>query len=685
MTKKLRLSVNLFVLLVAVGALVGLVFDLWASRGHRLSGPRPAVLGIFAACCVVTDLWPLRRLRREESGRATASWTFMVAILLVAPPVAAIVIAAGTVVIGDVAARKPAVKVLFNIAQVSLCLSLGAAILVAAGQDYVLGAGGTAPSLTWFPALLAAGAAVFAVNTTLMCSAMALHQGRPVSETVRSVGAVNLPTDGVLLALSPIFVVVAERSILLVPLLLVITWTVYRTAEIALVRRHEATHDSLTQLPNRRLFDEHLAGAVTSARRTGARVGVVLIDLDGFKSINDRLGHEVGDGVLRSVAARMNNVRRAPDLLARIGGDEFALVLTDLDSVATATDVADRVRATFALPCMVEGFPVTVEASLGVAVLPDHAQDAETLLRRADEKMYSAKKGEWGVIVCDPGSENRAIDRISLLADIPGALLTNQFFLEYQPQISLLSGRTVGVEALVRWRHPVAGVLTPAEFISLAEQTELIGAITEWVLREALTQCESWRRAGQDLRVAVNISARNMRDVRFPEVVAGLVRETGVDPGAVELEVTENTIGLDRATAQSVLARLRSSGLSISIDDFGTGYSSMAQLRELPVDRIKIDRSFVTNMAHQDRDALIVRAIVQLGQALGMETIAEGVEDTGVANMLLGLGCNTGQGWLYGAAMAPELLTRRLWVPGRAPDPRVLEPRAPSGRQGTRL
>jgi EAL domain-containing protein (putative c-di-GMP-specific phosphodiesterase class I) len=164
-----------------------------------------------------------------------------------------------------------------------------------------------------------------------------------------------------------------------------------------------------------------------------------------------------------------------------------------------------------------------------------------------------------------------------------------------------------------------------------------------------------------------------MRDVRFPEVVAGLVRETGVDPGAVELEVTENTIGLDSATAQSVLARLRSSGLSISIDDFGTGYSSMAQLRELPVDRIKIDRSFVTNMAHQDRDALIVRAIVQLGQALGMETIAEGVEDTGVANMLLGLGCNTGQGWLYGAAMAPELLTRRLWVPGRA------------GRQGTRL
>ena len=269
MTKKLRLSVNLFVLCVAVGALMGVVFDLWASRGHQLPGPRPQVLAVLATCCLVTESWPLRRLRREEGGRATASWTFMVAILLVAPPVATVAIAAGAVVIGDVVARKPTAKVLFNLAQVSLCLSLGAGILVAVGQDNILSAGGTVASLTWFPALLAAGATVFAANTTLMSAAMALRQARPVGQTLRSVAAVNLPTDGVLLALSPIFVVVAERSVLLVPLLLVVTWTVYRTAEIALVRRHEATHDSLTQLPNRRLFDEHLAGAVASARRTG--------------------------------------------------------------------------------------------------------------------------------------------------------------------------------------------------------------------------------------------------------------------------------------------------------------------------------------------------------------------------------------------------------------------------------
>ena len=225
----------------------------------------------------------------------------------------------------------------------------------------------------------------------------------------------------------------------------------------------------------------------------------------------------------------------------------------------------------------------------------------------------------------------------------------------------------------------MAGVLTPAEFIGLAEQTELIGAITEWVLREALTQCESWRQQGQGMRMAVNISARNMHDVRFPELVAGLVHETGVDPSAVELEITENTIGLDRSTTQTVLTRLRDKGLSISIDDFGTGYSSMAQLRELPVDRLKIDRSFVTHMARRERDALIVRAIVQLGQALGMETVAEGVEDTGVAEMLSGLGCNTAQGWLYGKAMAPEALARLL----RAPAP-ATGGLGPPGLQGAR-
>jgi diguanylate cyclase (GGDEF)-like protein len=478
-------------------------------------------------------------------------------------------------------------------------------------------------------------------------------------------GLMSLSTDGVLLSLSPVFVVVAQRSVLLVPLLLVTTWTVYRTAEIALNRRHDANHDPLTQLANRRMFDEHLHNAVAAAQRSGAMVGVILIDLDGFKGINDRLGHDIGDQVLTSVAARMNGARRPSDLLARLGGDEFAVVLTGLDSVDTARAVADRIGATFAEPCVVAGFPVSIDASLGVAVLPDHAHDSETLLRRADETMYSAKQHDERVHVYETTAGRQGIGRIALLADVADALSADEFFLEYQPQISLSSGTAIGVEALVRWRHPVEGVLYPAEFIGLAEQTELIGPITERILRHALQQSTTWRRAGLDLRVAVNISARNMQDIRFPDLVGSLIRESGARPTDIDLEITENTMGLDRSTVQQVLRQLRAIGVSLSIDDFGTGYSSMAQLRELPVDRIKIDRSFVANMAVEGPDALIVRTILQLGQALGMETIAEGVEDAVVAQMLIELGCTTAQGWHYGKPMAAEALGRHLWTPPR--------------------
>lgn len=666
MTKtKSRLSLHSFIFLVGAAALLGGGYDAWVSRGQSLSGPRPDMLAIFAACCFVTELRPLRWLRITDGGQVTASWTFMMALLLIGTPVVAVSLASGAVLVSDLIYRKALVKVLFNFAQIILALTLAAAVLVGTGQDQALRLQG-APALVWFPVFLSACAIAFVVNNSLTCAVMALHQGLPVRQIIRDSGATSLSTDGVLLSLSPIFVVVAERSVLLVPLLLVTTWTVYRTAEVALVRRHEATHDPLTQLPNRRLFDEHLHSAVLSAQRAGTRVGVVVIDLNGFKGINDRLGHDIGDQVLRSIATRMNNARRSADLLARIGGDEFAVVISRLDSVATATRVAERMQATFSSPCMVEGFPVSVDASFGVAVLPDHAHDTDTLLQRADETMYSSKQGDQGVTVYDASAEGPTVGRIGLLADVAGALRGDEFFLEYQPQVSLVTGMPVGVEALVRWRHPIAGVLYPAEFIGLAEQTELMGDITEQVLRRAMNQCVAWRRLGQPLRMAINVSARNLQDVRFPELVASLVKETGVDPSAVDLEITENTVGLEAATIRWVMTRLRSIGVSISIDDFGTGYSSMAQLRELPVDRIKIDRSFVTNMASEERNALIVKAIVQLALALGVQTIAEGVEDAKVAQMLLEVGCTTAQGWLYGRPEGPDVLTR-LWAAGANP------------------
>jgi EAL domain-containing protein (putative c-di-GMP-specific phosphodiesterase class I) len=336
------------------------------------------------------------------------------------------------------------------------------------------------------------------------------------------------------------------------------------------------------------------------------------------------------------------------------------MVITHLDSVNSAVQIAQRLRATFAKPSDVQGFPVSVSASFGIAVLPDHADSAGTLLKRADESMYAAKRGDELVGVPEQRSGERAIGRISLLADVADALVANQFFLEYQPQVNLLTGQVSGVEALVRWRHPVAGVLYPSAFIGLAEQTELIGDITEQVLRLALKQSATWRRQGHLLRMAVNISARNLQDLHFPQRVQDMLAESGVEPSDVDLEITENTVGVDSSTLHWILSKLRATGVSISIDDFGTGYSSMAQLRELPVDRIKIDRSFVTNMARQSRDALIVGAIIQLGLALGIQTIAEGVEDPDVGEMLVTLGCTSAQGWLYGKPTSADVLSRVL-------------------------
>lgn len=659
MLAKQHLTLGRFVLLTVIGAVTALAYDAWVSRAHSLLGPRPEILLILAACCLGTELRPLQWLRLEEGGQVTASWTFMMAIVLSAPPIVAVAIATGTSVLGDIVSRKSPIKVAFNFSQITLAVSLGAAVFSLTGQGQAL-VRHTAPTTAWFVAFVAASAGVFVVNNWLTCTVMALHQGLPVTSMLRSVGLASLWTDGVLLSLSPVFVVVAERSVFLVPLLLVTTWTVYRTAELALLHKHEASHDSLTKLPNRRLFDDHLQSTVTSARAAGERVGLVLIDLNDFKGINDRLGHDTGDEVLRSVTSRMNSVRRSSDLLARIGGDEFAVILPRLDSVATVIKVAAQMQAALSAPSVVDGFPVSAQASFGIAVLPDHAADAATLLQRADEAMYAAKESQEGLVVYQLRPDQRVVGRIGLLGDVAAALSGGQFFLEYQPQISLPSGRTVAVEALVRWRHPVAGVLYPSEFIGLAEQTELIGAITEQVLREAFAQCALWHDQGLDLRVAVNISARNLHDVHFPGLVASLVHEKGINPACIDLEITENTVGLDRSTIGWVLNRLRAIGVSISIDDFGTGYSSMAQLRELPVDRIKVDRSFVTNMERDAKDALIVASIVQLGLALGIETVAEGVEDLGVAKMLTDLGCTTVQGWLYGKPMSAEALTRTV-------------------------
>lgn len=625
--------------------------------------------GFFAICGLTTELRPLRWLRRQEGEEVTASWTFMMALLLTGSPLGAAAAAAALFAIGDLSSRKPIDRILFNTSQIVLSVSIGALLMDGTGQSGGLWAH-HAPGLWWYPAYTAACLIVFATNILLTSAVIALHRGQGFVGVLRELGAGNLSTDGMLLALSPIFVVVSQRSLLLVPLLLVTISTVYRSAQLALTRRHEANHDLLTDLPNRRLFNERLVSAISQAERTGTKVAVVLLDLDGFKEINDRLGHHTGDNVLIHVGRRLNAARRPADLLARLGGDEFAMIVPGIDRADTALQAARRLQATFSQPCISDGFPISVGVSIGVALLPDHADDDLTLLRRADEAMYSAKRNRTGVVLYRPSGNEATIGRLGLMADLANAVGSDELFLEYQPQVSLATGAVVGVEALCRWRHPFAGVIAPDTFMPLAEQTELIGLITEWVLRAALVQEAAWLAAGVEVDIAVNVSARDIQNVRFPALVAKLLDATGVPAERLNLEITESTASLDLAATEVVLGELRQLGVTVSVDDFGTGFSSLAQLRDLRFDEIKVDRSFVSNMASDPRDGLIVQSILQLGNALGVRTIAEGVEDPLVVDLLRDMRCDRAQGFLFGAPGPAEAITRRmLTVPRDAPAP----------------
>ncbi|MBD0323798.1 MAG: EAL domain-containing protein [Aldersonia sp.] len=458
-----------------------------------------------------------------------------------------------------------------------------------------------------------------------------------------------------LLALAPIFVVVSERSLLLIPLLLLTAWAVYRSAELALERQHAAFHDPLTDLPNRAAFHRHLQQAVAEAQRRGHSLAVVMLDLDGFKEVNDRLGHSVGDLVLCEIASRLTDVLGSTDVAGRLGGDEFAIMLNHADE-ESATQVVDRFREALLQPLVVENFPIRVGGSLGIAVFPHHGEDVDALMSNADVAMYTAKQASLGVQVYAPGKTTRARGRLALLGEVQSALENKEFVLHYQPKIDLRTGAMVGVEALVRWIHPQAGMIPPDEFMPLAEHTELMGPFTEYVLRVALRQCAMWQEQGFVIPVAINGSARNLHDVRFPATVRRALDEAGVDGALLELEITENTVMADPHRSASVLRALKGLGLSVSIDDFGTGFSSLANLRDLPVDRIKIDRSFVTNLATNSGDALIVRSILHLAEDLGLGTVAEGVEDSETVQILTQFGGEVAQGYHFSRPVpAPEI------------------------------
>jgi diguanylate cyclase (GGDEF)-like protein len=650
---------KLYVTAVIMAGFTALVAVLSQAHFTRLAGRHPAAACVFFIGLIVAELKPIKWLRQHEGGEITVSWTFAFALLFVAPAAGALLSIAVASVIGDVVHRKPLVRILFNSAQVTLSLSAGALVMTLSGQRGGL-LPSSGPSLLWLACAAAAGALVFLLNGMLTSVVLALYQNLPVSPTVRAGAKSNLSTDGTLLALAPIFVVIALHSLLLLPLLLATAYAVYKTAYLALARQHEANHDLLTDLPNRRLFYAQVTDMLEPTSRR--RLAVMLLDLDGFKEINDRLGHHIGDLVLQEVANRLEKAKRPGDLVARLGGDEFAILVSDL-GFSDAPTTARNFLQTLEVPCMVDGFPVSVSGSCGIALYPEHGSDVESLMRQADTAMYAAKSGHLGVMTSSATGPAAGRGRLTLLGELQKAISAEQLILHYQPKIDLPSGEVVGVEALVRWEHPKLGLLPPDEFIPLAEHTELMAPFTEYVLERALAQCAAWRSDGINLVMAVNGSARNFHDRRFPVTVERLLRDTHVDPSWLELEITENTVMADPERTMWGLSKLRGMGVTLSIDDFGTGYSSLANLRNLPVDRIKIDRSFVRDMVTQRQDALIVRSMIELANNLGLETVAEGIEDEEVRTMLNQLGCQTAQGYLIARpASATDTLA---WVQRR--------------------
>ncbi len=420
---------------------------------------------------------------------------------------------------------------------------------------------------------------------------------------------------------------------------------------------HQAAHDPLTGLPNRTLFAARLAASVAAAGGP-TRTGVLLIDLDRFKEVNDTLGHAFGDQLLAHIGPRLlAGVLRGDDLIARQSGDEFAVLLPDLGSVEDAIATAHRISAALHTPFPVEGLTLDVEASIGVAVAPDHGQDPVALMRHADTAMYEAKELSAGVVAYRPDRAGAAPSRLALLGELRRALDAGEFVLHYQPKVALGSDRLHGVEALVRWAHPTRGLLSPAEFIPVAETTGLINRLTMVVLDLALAQTRAWTDAGHLVPVAVNLSARCLHDPALPSRVAAALLRHDVPADLLRLEITESMLMADPARALAILRELAAAGIRLSVDDFGTGYSSMSYLRQLPVDELKIDRSFVLDMTGHANDHVLVRTAVDLAHNLGLTVVAEGVEDAATLTALHGLNCDVAQGYHLARPMPAEQLT----------------------------
>ncbi|MEX2228042.1 MAG: EAL domain-containing protein [Dehalococcoidia bacterium] len=630
----------------AVPALGWSLFMVAASGAWRLLLP-------FVVLGIVAELLRVRIARaRAETMSFSLSGTVTMAAVTSATPIAPLVaLCAAIVHMGVVGTRRPD-KLLFNLAVLVLATSAGSLIYTGTA-GWVPGMPGT---------LLAGGLAVCAyvtVNLSLVAAIIALHSGQSFLALIRD-ARWYVPTNlllgitGAFLGASYQELGVVGTAIFVLPILVArYTLAFYASRSEETIRMLEAQadrmeqlalYDTLTELPNRSRLHDKLEVAL-GAREAGD-VALLLLDLDRFKEINDTFGHQPGDRLLQHVGPRLRTVLHAEDVVARLGGDEFAVLLAHA-GVWEAREVAERAREALARPYPLEGYMIEVSASVGIAVAPDHGLDADVLMRRAEIAMYVAKSGR-GVAVYEPAQEEQhSPERLALIGELRQAIEGDALTVHYQPKVDCATGDVFGAEALVRWQHERHGLIPPDRFIPIAEHTGLIRALTRRVLTTAITDAAGWAQNGAPLSVSVNLSMRDLEDSDLPDFVAGLLAERGLDAAVLEVEVTESTIMLDPQQVCAALDRFRAMGIAVAVDDFGTGYSALSYLKDLPVDELKIDRSFVQQMMTDLKTRAIVRSTVALGHALGLVVVAEGVEDEASRAFLASVGCDSAQGFYF--------------------------------------
>jgi diguanylate cyclase (GGDEF)-like protein len=616
---------------------------------------------LLAAMAVIGDSRPVTPAGARSSLTVFPSICFTFAILLIWGFAAAVLVQTAAVAVSSIRLRHRLWRAAFNASQYAI--SFGAASLVLAispGQPFSPGA-----EPNWVDVLVAIVAASvwFVVNYLLVTGAVWLRFGGSWWRLFRESIAYDLLTTGSLLLLGTVLVGASRTSWALIPLVIVPLIAVNRMARLASERDRVADTDPLTGLANRTALmagvDEQVAasGQRSAGEHRQHRFALLVLDIDRFKYVNDALGHEVGDRLLIEIGARLSRVAGEDGLVARLGGDEFALVASGAGDLVVARDVAGRISDLLSVPVVLDGLSLDVGGSIGIAMYPDHGGDFVTLMRHADVAMYDAKMRGDAIAVYEPESDHNSPARLGLLADLRRALEdpeSTEVAFYYQPQVEMESGAVVGVEALLRWHHPVRGLIDPEELIRVAEHSGVMRLLTLRVIDDVIAQLAKWRAAGLTLRASINVSVRDLHTGEIVDRLADRLALHDVAPDLIQLEITEGALMADPRRVLATLQRLDKVGIALSLDDFGTGYSSMQHLRRLPLDEVKIDRSFVLGMVHDSDDEAIVRSIIELAGALGLRVVAEGVEDDRTRRLLLAAGCHVAQGWFYARPMPAD-------------------------------